>query len=137
MVLPRADLPEACEALEAWAARAGLQPGEPVFRAVSNRHAIAGKRLDGRSVSRIVQKAIRDLAKARGSTKAEAAALAKAYSGHSLRAGFVTAAAGADVPALRIADHVRHKSLEMTLKYVRTADKYSKSALKGVLRPQI
>jgi hypothetical protein len=44
VVIPRADLPEACDALEAWARRAALQPREPIFRAVNNRHVIADER---------------------------------------------------------------------------------------------
>jgi hypothetical protein len=51
-----------------------------------------------------------------------------------LRAGFVTAAAARDVPVLRIAGHTRHKSLEMVQRYCREADKFNRSALKGVLR---
>jgi len=66
VVIPRADLPEACEALDAWAKRAALQPGEPIFRAVNNRHQIAAERLMAHSVSRIVKKAMRDLARRRG-----------------------------------------------------------------------
>src|SRR5262245_34688152 len=38
IVIPRADLPEACEALESWAQRARMQPGQAIFRAVNNRH---------------------------------------------------------------------------------------------------
>src|SRR5262249_25787602 len=34
VVIPRADFEPACEALEAWAARAQLEPGDPIFRAV-------------------------------------------------------------------------------------------------------
>src|SRR5262245_15503271 len=30
VVIPRADLPEACDALEAWAARGSLEPGDPI-----------------------------------------------------------------------------------------------------------
>src|SRR5262249_35017168 len=90
VVLPRADLPEACDALEAWAKGASLQPGEAIFRAVNNRHMIAGKRLAAASVSRIVKAAMSGLAKVRGMSKDEAKALARRYSGHSLRSGFVT-----------------------------------------------
>jgi integrase len=82
VVLPRADLPEACDALEAWAQRAALQPGHAIFRAVTKRHAIAPTRLTAQSVSLIVKKAVRDLAKARGKTKAEAKELARRFSGH-------------------------------------------------------
>ena len=119
VVIPRADLPEACEALEAWAQRAGLQPGEPIFRAVNNRHTIAAERLTSHSVSRIVKKAMRDLARRRGKSMAEAKDLVRRVSGHSLRAGYATSAAAADVPALRIQQHTRHKSADMVARYVR------------------
>jgi integrase len=103
VVIPRTDFMAACEALEAWAARVPLQPGEPMFRAVNNRSQISAERLTAHSVSRIV------------------------FSGHSLRAGFVTSAAAVDVPPLRIAQHTRYKSLEMVNPYCREADKYNRS----------
>lgn len=134
VVIPRADFLPACEALEAWAARAQLQPGDPIFRAVNNRNQIAPERLTSHSVSRIVKRAMRDIARKRGKTMEEAKELVRRFSGHSLRAGFVTSAAAVDVPALRIAGHTRHKSLEMVQRYCREAEKYSRSALKGVFR---
>jgi integrase len=135
VVIPRVDFLPACEALEAWAARAQLQPGEPIFRAVNNRHVISTERLTAHSVSRIVKRAMGQIARKRGKTIDEAKELVRRYSGHSLRAGFVTSAAAVDIPALRIAGHSRHKSLEMVSRYVREADKYSRSALKGVFAP--
>jgi integrase len=133
VVIPRADLPEACEALNAWAQRAVLQPGQPVFRAVNNRHQIAAERLTAHSVSRIVKRAMRDLARKRGKTIEEAKEIVRRFSGHSLRAGYATSAAAADVPALRIQQHTRHKSADMVARYVRESDKWSKSGLKGIL----
>ncbi|HEX6001358.1 MAG TPA: tyrosine-type recombinase/integrase [Hyphomicrobiaceae bacterium] len=132
IVIPRKDFEPACEALEAWAARAQLQPGEPIFRAVNNRNQIAAERLTAHSVSRIVKRAMRDIARKRGKTIEEAKELVRRFSGHSLRAGFVTSAAAVDVPPLRIAQHTRHKSLEMVNRYCREADEYSRSALRGV-----
>jgi integrase len=135
VVIPRADFLPACEALEAWAARAQLQPGHPIFRAVNNRHVIAAERLTAHSVSRIVKRAMRDIARKRGKSIDEAKETVRRFSGHSLRAGFVTSAAAVDVPPLRIAQHTRHKSLEMVNRYCREADKYSRSALKGIFAP--
>jgi integrase len=135
VVIPRADFEPACEALEAWAARAQLQPGDPIFRAVNNRNVIAAERLTAHSVSRIVKRAMRDIARKRGRTIEEAKEMVRRFSGHSLRAGFVTSAAAVDVPPLRIAQHTRHKSLEMVNRYCREADKYNRSALKGVFAP--
>jgi hypothetical protein len=42
--IPRADMPTACERLEAWVLLASLQPGEPVFRAVDQWKRVTGKR---------------------------------------------------------------------------------------------
>ena len=90
VVIPRADFLPACEALEAWAARVPLQPGDPIFRAVNNRNVIATERLTAHSVSRIVKRAARDIARKRGKSIEEAKELMRRFSGHSLRAGFVT-----------------------------------------------
>jgi integrase len=133
VVIPRSEVPEACEALAAWVERAQIEPGQPLFRPVSNGHTIGDRRLLAASVSRIVKRAYEDIAMANGRTQKEARDLAKKYSGHSLRAGFVTSAAQRNVPALKIGGHTRHKSLEMVLRYCREADKYNNSALTGVL----
>lgn len=133
VVIPRADLPEACEALEAWAKRVPLAAGEPIFRGVNNRDQIAAERLTAPSVARAVKRAMADLARSRGKSKNEAKDLVRRFSGHSLRAGYATSAADADVPALRIQQHTRHKSADMVSKYVRTTDKWRKSGLKGIL----
>jgi hypothetical protein len=66
----------------------------------------------------------------------EAKELAKRYSGHSMRAGFVTSAAQRNVPVLKIGAHTRHRSLEMVQRYCREADKFNNSALKGVLHAE-
>jgi integrase len=134
VVIPRADLPEACDALEAWVKRAALKPGDPIFRAVNNRNEIATERLTAHSVSRICKRAMADLEQRRGKPRDEAKAKARRYSGHSLRAGYATSAADADIPSLRIQKHCRHASADMTAKYVRTAQAWTKSGLKGILR---
>ena len=133
IVIPRADVPQAAETLEAWAQRADLKPGDAIFRGVNNRNVIAAERLTAHSVSRIVKRIARDLQKRRGKTKEEAAALVARFSGHSLRAGFCSSAADADVPLQKIALHSRHKSLETCVGYIRQSEAWRKSALKGLL----
>jgi len=49
-----------------------------------------------------------------------------------MRAGYATAAAAANVPGYRIQHHTRLKSAEKVARYVREADKWTKSGLKGV-----
>ena len=133
IVVPRADVPQACEALEAWAQRADLKAGDAIFRAVANTNKISATRLTAHSVSRIVKRIARDLQKRRGKTKEEAAELVARFSGHSLRAGFCSSAADADVPLQKIALHSRHKSLETCVGYIRQSEAWRKSALKGLL----
>jgi integrase len=132
VVVPRADFEPACAALEAWVQRAQLQPGQPIFRAVNNRDQVATTRLTPHSVALICKRAIADIEQRRGKSREEAKAAASKYAGHSLRSGFCTSAAAVDVPALRIAEHVRHADISMTMRYVRTANKYNRSALKGI-----
>jgi hypothetical protein len=49
-----------------------------------------------------------------------------------MRPGYATSAAAADVPGYRIKQHTRHKSDAMVSRYIREADKWTKSGLKGV-----
>jgi integrase len=132
VVVPCTDMPAACFWLEAWAKVAKLAPGQPVFRAVDQRQVIAGERLTDRSVSRIIKARVRELAMLRGKSRAEAAELVERFSGHSLRAGYATSAARANMPGYRIQAHTRHKSAEMVARYVREADKWTNGGLKGV-----
>ena len=132
VVVPCPDMPAACAAVKVWASMAALQPGEPVFRAIDKGQRIGAGRLTGRSVARIIKARIRALALASGKAEAEADAIAASMSGHSMRAGYATAAAAANVPGYRIQQHTRHKSAEMVARYVREADKWTKNGLKGV-----
>jgi hypothetical protein len=98
VVISCTDMPTACVWLEAWAKAAKLEPGQPVFRAVDQRQVIAADRLTDRSVSRIVKARVRELAMLRGKSPAEADELIARFSGHSLRAGYATSAARANMP---------------------------------------
>jgi integrase len=132
VAVPHADMPAACAAVQSWAAIAGLQPGEPVFRPVDKRQRIGAGRLTDRSVSRIIKARVRAYAIAAGRPEEEADAIAERMSGHSMRSGYATAAVAANVPGYRIQQHTRHKSAEMVSRYVREADKWTKNGLKGV-----
>ena len=55
------------------------------------------------------------------------------FSGHSLRAGFVTSAAEKGATADRIMDHTGHRSVAMVRVYTRRADAFSDHAGEGLL----
>jgi integrase len=132
VVIPSADMPTACAALEAWADVAELEPGQPVFRPVDQRQIIGECRLTDRSVARILKSRLHALLRLRGKTKAEADELVVRFSGHSMRAGYVTSGAAMDIPSYRLQQHARHKSSAMVAVYVREAEKWTKSGLKGI-----
>jgi integrase len=132
IVIPRADMPTACERLETWALLAGLQAGVPVFRSVDQRQVISAERLTDRSVSRILKSRVRKHFKANGRTAAEAEKIASLFSGHSMRAGYATSAAAKDMPSYRIRKHTRHKSPAVLEGYIRAAEQWTKSGLKDV-----
>lgn len=132
IAIPAQDMPAACAALAEWSRIAALKPGEPVFRRVDHWEHVGGDRLTGRSVARIIKTRVAFLARLRGFSADQAAELAAKCSGHSLRAGYATAAAQADLPTHRIMQHTRHKSAEMVNRYIRESDKWTKSGLQGV-----
>jgi integrase len=126
-----ADMPAAIAALEAWIALARPRPGEPLFRAVHGR-AIGAERLAPEEVARIVKRRMSDLARAHGRLPDEVDELARATSGHSLRAGCITAMALAKVPEHEIRRRSRHGSAELVARYVRVAEQWADSGLKAV-----
>jgi hypothetical protein len=125
-------MPGVCEALDAWVSRAKLQPGQPVFREILKSGEITASRLGGRSVSRIIKVRVRARALEAGMTETDADALAAIRSGHSLRAGYCTAAAMASVPEWKIRNRSRHKTAELVARYVRAEEDWKDEGLKGV-----
>jgi integrase len=125
------DMPAAIAALQAWVALAKPAPGEALFRSVHGR-VVGVDRLEPEEVNRILKRRMHALALAAGRTVEEAEALAKATSGHSLRAGCCTSMALAKVPEHEIRRRSRHASAEQVAKYVRIAEAWSDSGLKAV-----
>ncbi|MHA7839490.1 MAG: site-specific integrase [bacterium] len=107
-------------ALERWLEAAGIEQGR-VFRRV-DRHGHVGDELGGRAVGVIVK---RLASKARLDPAA--------FGGHSLRAGFVTAAAERGASLDRIMDHTGHKSVGMVRVYTRRVDAFRDHAGEGLL----
>lgn len=132
IIVPCEDMPTACDALGRWAVIASLKPGEPLFREVIKGGEIGTQRLTDRSVARIIKRRVRQRALEFGRPESEANELAEAVSGHSLRAGYCTAAAMAGMPEWKIRRRSRHRTAEMVARYVRAAEEWTDSGLKGV-----
>jgi integrase len=99
----------AVRTLRAYLEAAGIHRG-PVFRRLRRGDTLTDQRLSDQSVALIVKRR----ARAAGVPVAE-------LSGHSLRAGYATAAAAAGVEERKIANVTRHKNLPVLRRYIRTA----------------
>lgn len=103
-------------ALRAWLDAAAITEG-PVFRPVDRHGNVRPMRLSGHAVANVVKRCVAPV----GLNVAD-------FSGHSLRAGFVTSAARAGEPERRIMRQTGHKSIEMVLRYVRQANAFTDNA---------
>ena len=90
------------------------------------------QRASDRSVALFVKSRVRALLMLRGKTKAETDELVERFSGHSMRAGYVTSGAGINMPTYRMQQHTRHKSPTMIGAYVREAEKWTKNGLEDL-----
>jgi integrase len=109
------------EALQDWLAAAGITSG-PIFRAVSRSGLVGIDAITGHTVANVVKR----YAKVAGLDVA-------GFSGHSLRAGFVTSAADRGADLNRIMDVSRHVDPRTVRTYIRRADRYKDHAGAGFL----
>lgn len=109
------------KAVKAWIEASGVTEGA-LFRPINKAGKVSAERLTDRSIAETVK------------TYAAAAGLpVEEFSGHSMRAGFVTSASerGADIN--RIMDQTRHTDPRTVRKYIRRADRYRGHAGAGFL----
>ena len=107
-------------AVEAWLHASGIAEG-PVFRPVDVWGNVAAERLSDHAVALVV--------------KTYAAAIgrdATTFAGHSLRAGFATAAAGAGAAEFDIMRQTGHRSLTMLRRYIRDGSLFRANAAAAV-----
>lgn len=108
-------------ALDAWLAAACITQG-PIFCEVDRHGRVGAAALSGRSVARIVKR----IAKAAGLDET-------LFSGHSLRAGFVTSALGDGVDPLKVMKITRHVDPKTLAIYDRRETDLEDSAGEGFL----
>jgi integrase len=109
------------KALDAWLSASGIENG-PVFRQGGKGHRLGASRLCPETVAEIVKRRVKEIGLD-----------PECYSGHSLRAGFVTSAAAAGVPTWRIKFQTGHASDAMRGRYIRHAAVFDRDALPVVL----
>jgi site-specific recombinase XerD len=109
------------KALRAWLEAAEITEG-PLFRPVAKGGRVAAERLSDKTVATVVKRYARRVGLDAG-----------AYSGHSLRAGFLTSAARRGASIFKMRDVSRHKSMDVLQGYVRDADLFRDHAGAGLL----
>jgi site-specific recombinase XerD len=121
IAIARGDVACPVKALRLWLAAAGVDAG-PIFRPIDKAGTVRALRLTDRSVANIVK------------AYAERAGFdADTFSGHSLRAGFLTSAAGKGASIFKMMDVSRHKSVDTLRGYVRDAELFKDHAGAGLL----
>jgi site-specific recombinase XerD len=116
IAIARGDRACPVKALLAWLEAAGIENG-PIFRPINKSGVVGSSRLTDRSVANIVK------------TYAERAGFDPTmFSGHSLRAGFLTSAAGNGASIFKMMDVSRHKSVDTLRGYVRDAELFKNHA---------
>jgi integrase len=111
VAVPYARVRDRCavRALQAWLDAGAIDRGA-VFRQMRRGDTLTARRLSDQSVALIIKR------------RARAAGLPPTFlSGHSLRAGYATAAAAAGVEERKIANVTRHKNLPVLRGYIRAA----------------
>jgi site-specific recombinase XerD len=133
--VPYAGAEDICpvRAYRAWLERSAIAEG-PAFRAVTRHGHMAAEALSSAAVALIVKRAVVTAGLAEGMTVSDAAAIAKAFSGHSLRAGHATSAAQNDAPGHAIQRQLRHKSFNTTAGYIREGRLFKGSSASFALR---
>jgi site-specific recombinase XerD len=121
IAIARGDIACPVKALRDWIAAAGIEAG-PIFRPIDKAGTVRASRLTCRSVANIVK-----------AYAGRAGFDASTFSGHSLRAGFLTSAAGKGASIFKMMDVSRHKSVDTLRGYVRDAELFKDHAGAGLL----
>lgn len=100
-------------ALQAWLGASGARQG-PVFRKVARGKVVSAAALSERAIDALVRRYV-----TLAGLRAPGVIPIGRYSAHSLRAGCATAMQLAGKSPFEIRDHLRHRSLSSTMRYVR------------------
>jgi integrase len=107
--------------LNNWLVAAGIDRG-PVFRQMLKGGRVADGRLSDRAVAEIVKNYVGRIGLDR-----------KLFSGHSLRAGFLTSAAQRGASVFKMMEVSRHRSMDTLSGYIRDAEPFRDHAGAGLL----
>lgn len=122
LAVPLVKIASLCAATAAreWIDAAGLRVGA-LFRSLDLSSSLTDHRIGGQDVALLIK------------SLARRAGVAGDFSGHSLRAGFVTTAAQKHVSIDRIAEVTRHRSTAVLLGYIRRSNRFDDPVLADIV----
>lgn len=131
--IPHGSDPATCPvaAMKAWLMAAHIEEGA-IFRGIESGGRIQAQPLTGRSVANILKRAILLAGRKAGRTEVDNKRRAAEVAGHSLRAGFITAAAAAGAHEWEIARQTRHKRLDTIRRYIRLGSVFRNNAVRRI-----
>jgi integrase len=116
IAIPRGSRLRPVEAVQAWLQAAGITEG-PIFRAITRGGRVGAAGLGDDSVADLVKAYAKRVGLDAGT-----------FSGHSLRAGFLTSGAEAGANVFKLMEVSRHRSVDTLRGYVRRADLFKDHA---------
>jgi len=118
-------------AVQRWLQASRIQSG-PIFRPVNRHGQVRARRLTGHAVARLLKDAIVDALRAQGLPEREVLARVEGFSGHSLRAGYVTSAAAEGAEEHAIMRQTGHKRVDTLRRYIREGDIFRNNPLRSM-----
>lgn len=121
--VPFGQNPKTCcvRAVQRWLQASAIQSG-PIFRPINRHGQIRPRRLTGHAVATLLKDALAESLRSQGIPERQIKAKVRNFSGHSLRAGYVTSAAAEGAEEHVIMRQTGHKRVDTVRRYIREGD---------------
>ena len=121
--VPFGQNPKTCcvRAVQRWLQASGIQSG-PIFRPINRHGQIRPRRLTGHAVATLLKDALAESLRSQGIPERQIKVKIQSFSGHSLRAGYVTSAAAEGAEEHVIMRQTGHKRVDTVRRYIREGD---------------
>ena len=123
--VPFGQNPKTCcvRSVQRWLQASGIKSG-PIFRPINRHGQIRPRRLTGHSVAILLKEALAESLRSQGLPEAQIKEKVASFSGHSLRAGYVTSAAAEGAEEHVIMRQTGHKRVDTLRRYIREGDAF-------------
>ena len=123
--VPYGQNPKTCcvRSVQRWLQASGIKSG-PIFRPINRHGQIRPRRLTGHSVAILLKEALAESLRSQGIPEAQIKEKVASFSGHSLRAGYVTSAAAEGAEEHIIMRQTGHKRVDTLRRYIREGDAF-------------